>query len=132
MKTETGKMDNKTEISSLLYNWADATQKGENDKVLSNHSSDVLIFDVLTPLQYKGADEYKKSWAEWQPEYQEESLFEIHELDITTSETVAFAHGLIKCGVSPKNDWVRATFCLLKTDDKWKITHQHISMPISK
>lgn len=132
MKTETGKMDNKTEISSLLYNWADATQKGENDKVLSNHSSDVLIFDVLTPLQYKGADEYMKSWAEWQPEYQEELLFEIHELDITTSETVAFAHGLIKCGVSPKNDWVRATFCLLKTDDKWKITHQHISMPISK
>ena len=132
MKTETGNMDNKTQISKLLYHWADATQKGENDKVLSNHSSDVLIFDVLTPLQYKGAEEYKNSWGEWQPEYKEESLFEIHELDITTSETVAFAHGLIKCSVEPKIDWVRATFCLLKTDDKWKIIHQHISMPISK
>jgi ketosteroid isomerase-like protein len=132
MKTVSSNNDNMMQISKLLYDWADSTQKGENDDVLSNHSSDVLIFDVLTPLQYKGAEKYKESWGEWQPEYKEESLFEIHELDITTSETVAFAHGLIKCGIEPKIDWVRATFCLLKTDEKWKIIHQHISMPISK
>jgi ketosteroid isomerase-like protein len=26
-------------------------------------------------------------------------------------------------------DIVRATFCLQRTDDAWKVTHQHISKP---
>ena len=132
MTTENSKVTDETQIQQLLDDWAKATREGNNDAVLSNHVSDVLIFDVLAPLQYKGADVYRKSWDEWQPTSEGESLFEIHELNITTGETVAFCHGLIKCGGAPIADWVRATFCLCKMDSKWMITHQHISMPVSR
>lgn len=132
MKIDTENVDDKTQISRFQHEWADATRKDEKDKVLSNHAHDVLIFDVLAPLQYKGAEAYRKSWVEWWPTSEEESLFDIQELSITASETVAFAHGLIKCGGTPTIDWVRITFCLCKTNGKWMITHQHGSMPVDK
>jgi ketosteroid isomerase-like protein len=132
MKTEKSKITDKEQIRELINDWAKATREGDDDAVLSNHSSDVLIFDVLAPLQYKGATKYRKSWDEWRPTDEGEALFEIHELGITAGDTVAFAHCLIECGKKPNTDWVRTTFCLQKTDSKWMITHQHSSMPVSR
>jgi ketosteroid isomerase-like protein len=132
MTNETGELTNEAQIRQLLDDWAKATREGDNDAVLSNHSSDLLIFDVLAPLQYKGAAAYRKSWDDWRPTDEGEALFEIHELGITAGETVAFAHCLIECGKKPNSDRVRTTFCLQKTDGKWMITHQHVSMPISR
>lgn len=132
MTPEKSKVAEEAQIRELINDWAKATREGNDDAVLSNHASDVLIFDVLAPLQYKSAEEYRKGWDEWQPELSDESLFEIHELSITAGETVAFAHFLLECGNRPNVDWVRATFCLQKTDGKWMITHQHSSMPVSR
>lgn len=132
MTTHDTQAGNEIQIRKLINNWADETRTGNDDAVLSNHAADVLIFDVLAPLQYKGADAYRRSWDEWRPSDEGESLFEIHELSITAGETIAFAHCLIECGGTPKTDWVRATFCLRKTDGKWLITHQHGSMPVSR
>jgi ketosteroid isomerase-like protein len=132
MTTETTKTTNEIQIRELINDWAKATREGDDDAVLSNHASDVLIFDVLAPLQYKGVLAYRKSWAEWRPTDEGEALFEIHELGITAGETVAFAHCLIECGKKPNSDWVRATFCLQKSDGKWMITHQHGSMPVGR
>ena len=132
MKTETTKSTNEVQIRELINDWAKATREGDDDAVLSHHAADLLIFDVLAPLQYKSADEYRKSWDEWRPTDEGEALFELHELGITAGDTVAFAHCLIECGKRPNSDWVRATFCLQKTDGKWMITHQHGSMPVSR
>ena len=130
--TETSSINNEAQIRQLLHDWAAATREGDDEAVLSNHASDVLIFDVLAPLQYKGADAYRKSWDEWRPTDKGEALFEMHELGIKAGETVAFAHCLIECGKKPNSDWVRATFCLQKTDGKWIVAHQHGSMPVSR
>ena len=131
MSIETSKFTDEDQIRQLLNDWAKATREGDKDAVLSNHASDLLIFDVLAPLQYKGAEAYRKSMDEWWPTDDGEALFEMHELGITTGETVAFAHCLIECGKKPNPDWVRTTFCLQKINGKWMITHQHSSMPIS-
>ena len=132
MTTETSKLTNEEQIRQLLDDWVKATREGDDDAVLSNHAADLLIFDVLAPLQYKGAAAYRKSWDEWRPTDEVEALFELHELGITAGETVAFAHCLIECGEKSNSDWVRTTFCLQKSDGKWMITHQHGSMPVSR
>jgi uncharacterized protein (TIGR02246 family) len=122
------------QIHELLEQWAEATRTGKQDKVLSNHASDVLIFDVLPPLKYEGAAAYRKSWDEWQPETTGQGLFDLHELQVTAGLDLGFAHAIIHCGGthpdgSKFEDKVRATFCLRKIDGRWLITHQHISMP---
>ena len=131
MSIETSKITDEAQIRQLLDDWVKATREGDKDAILSNHASDLLIFDVLAPLQYKGAEAYRKSLDEWWPTDDGEALFKMHELNITADDTVAFAHCLIECGKKPNPDWVRATFCLQKINGKWMVTHQHGSMPIS-
>lgn len=132
MTIETSKLTDEAQIRQLLDDWAKATREGNDEAVLHNHASDLLIFDVLAPIQYKGAEAYRKSWDEWRPTDDGEALFEMHELSITAGDTVAYAHCLIECGKKPNSDWVRATFCLQKCDGEWIITHQHVSMPVSR
>jgi ketosteroid isomerase-like protein len=132
MTIKTIKTIDEVQIRELINDWEKATREGNDDEVLSNHAADLLIFDVLAPLQYKGAAAYRKSWGEWRPTDEGEALFEMHELGITAGETVAFAHCLIECGKKTNSDWVRATFCLQKTNGKWMITHQHGSRPVSR
>lgn len=132
MKIEANNLADESLIRQLLDDWAKATREGDKDTVLSSHVPNLLIFDVLAPLQYKGAEAYRKSLDEWWPTDEGEALFEMHELNITAGDTVAYAHCLIECGKKSNSDWIRATFCLQKCDGEWIITHQHVSMPVSR
>ncbi|RDE50668.1 MAG: ketosteroid isomerase [Candidatus Accumulibacter meliphilus] len=127
-------MKDQVEIQQLLERWALNTRTGKQDNILENHSESVVVYDVLPPMKYESAEEYRKSWDEWQPETTGESLFNLHDLKVVAGSDVAFAYGLIHCGGTLPDginfeDWVRATFCLEKNGGKWVVTHQHISMP---
>lgn len=135
MAMQTNDLTDEEQIRKLLEQWAYTTRMGLQDEVLANHAPDVVIFDVLPPLKYDGADAYRKSWDEWQPETDGPGQFDLHELKITTGNDVAFAYGLIHCGGTTPDgkkfeDWVRATICFCKKDGNWLVTHQHISMPV--
>lgn len=133
-------MENKTDttdeeqVRTLLEEWAAATRQNRSNDILANHAADVLIYDVLPPMKYEGAEAYRRSWDDWQPDIQGEGQFNLEDLVVTAGADVAFAHGFIRCGGTLPNgrtfeDLVRATFCLKKVDGDWQITHQHISKP---
>ena len=134
LTADTGCHTDESQIRALLHAWAEATRTGRRDDVLARHAPDVVIYDVLPPLQYHGADAYRRSWDEWQPETAGPGRFDLHELRVTAGADVAYAHGLIHCGGTLPDgrtfeDWVRATFCLRRTPDGWVVAHQHVSMP---
>lgn len=125
------------EVEQLLRQWAENTRLGKKDLILADHDPEVVIFDVLAPLVYRGADEYRASWDEWQPETEGEMTFHFTELKVSAGADRAFAYGLIQCGGiledgSPFEDLVRATFCLERQEDEWVIAHQHISKAIAE
>jgi ketosteroid isomerase-like protein len=124
-----------TEIRALVERWAAATRHDQKDEVLSGHATDVLIYDVLPPMMYKGTAEYRKSWDEWQPSFETPSLFEVQDLKVVVGGDAAWCHGLIRCGGrlpdgKEVENLVRATFCLTMRNGKWQIAHQHLSMPL--
>ena len=128
--------EDETEIRSLLENWTQATREGRQDDVLKRHAADVVIYDVLPPLKYTSAADYRASWDEWQPAAKGEMKFELEELKVYTGVDTAFAFGILQCGGTLPSgkqfkDTVRATFCLRKDGDDWIVMHQHISKPIS-
>ena len=130
-------MNNRTAIREVIENWASHTLAERKDRILENHQSDALFFDVLAPDQYKGVKAYRDSWDEWQPELGESFHFGLDQLQVTAGQEVGFAHGFIRCGGTTKSghvfdDVVRATFCLVKADDRWCISHQHISKPVPR
>jgi ketosteroid isomerase-like protein len=125
------------QIRATLDAWAEATRQNRKDDVLKNHVPDLVIFDVLPPMKYESAAEYRRSWGDWQPEVRSESQFDLENLTITAGSDVAFAHCFVRCGGSMPNgrsfqDLVRATFCLRKIDGSWKVSHQHISKPFQR
>jgi len=133
MKKQTDTAD-EAQIRTLLEEWASATRQDRKSEVLANHTTNVLIYDVLPPMKYEGAEAYRRSWDEWQPETQGESQFDLEELVITAGADVAFATCFIRCGGTTPDghvfqDLVRATICLQKISGAWKVTHQHISKP---
>ena len=120
--------------ATLLDDWTRATREGRSDDVLSGHAADVVIYDVLPPLRYTSASEYRASWDDWQPDTQGAMRFELDELEVRAGDDTAFAFGLLRCGGTLPDgktfsDTVRATFCLGKAAGHWRVVHQHLSKP---
>jgi ketosteroid isomerase-like protein len=116
------------EILTIIEDWAQAIRDGDMEGILKNHSSDVVMFDVPMPLQNIGLDAYKKTW-ELFFRYSQggEGSFELVDLEITSSDTVAFCHALLRIGrLEPE---CRLTIGLKKIGVNWCIVHEHHSAP---
>jgi uncharacterized protein (TIGR02246 family) len=117
-------------IRELIQHWAEAARAKDMDGALANHTDDIMLFDVPKPLFVKGIDEYKKAWELFfENSFIGPGSFEVTELQITTGETVAFAHGLLHIGGS-QEPVGRLTLGLRNVRGDWLIAHEHHSYPL--
>lgn len=134
MNTETAKATAEAEIRELVENWLKAVRAKDVNGVMSHYAADILLFDLAPPLQYRGADAYRKNWEEWFLTFRGSIGYEIRDLSITASDDVAFCHSLNRISGTRTNGeetdtWVRATVGCRKIEGKWIVTHEHISVP---
>jgi uncharacterized protein (TIGR02246 family) len=118
---------NEAQIRMLVENWARAVRAKDMDSVLANHADDIVMFDVPMPLQAKGMEEYKKTWElffDHSPGGP--GSFDVTELRITSGETVAYCHAILKI-LDSKG---RLTIGMRKENRQWLIAHEHHSYPI--
>jgi PhnB protein len=76
----------------------------------------------------------KKGLETWFSTFNGPIEYDIRELTIATGDDIAFCHSLDHMSGTmsdgQKTDlWLRNTIGLRKIDGKWKITHQHESVP---
>jgi ketosteroid isomerase-like protein len=121
-------------IRTLIDERVKAVHDKDINALLSNHTPDILSFDVIVPLQYIGVESVRERAEKWVSSYSGLIGYEIRDLSITTGETVAFCHYLYRVtgtliDGAKVEMWVRATVCLGKIDDKWTIVHEHQSVP---
>jgi SnoaL-like protein len=83
MATQTAKTNDEAQIRQLLDNWVNALRAKDIDGLMTHYAPDMLLFDLAPPLQYKGADAYRKSWEEWLPTFQGPVGYEIRDLSIS-------------------------------------------------
>lgn len=129
--------ENKAEearIRELIDNWAVKFRAKDLDGIMSIYAPEIVSFDAIAQLQFKGVEAYKKHWEACLSFCQGPIIFEMHELDITASDDVAFSHCLNWCGGTDesgeeKASWMRATVCWRKLNGKWKVVHEHYSAP---
>jgi ketosteroid isomerase-like protein len=76
--------EDEQQIRTLIEHWADAVHSGDLSGVLSDHTDDIVMFDVPPPYEgVRGIDAYRETWPpffEWQLRG---ASFEIVSLDIT-------------------------------------------------
>lgn len=130
----TNKTNDEEQIRQLLDDWAKEFRTKDLDGIMSIYAPDIVSFDAIAQLQFKGVNEYRKHWEACLSFCQGPITFEMRDLDITTGDGVAFSHYLTRCGGTDENgeekaSWMRATVCLRKINGKWKVAHEHYSAP---
>jgi uncharacterized protein (TIGR02246 family) len=134
MAVKNSKANDQARIRQLLDNWVEALHSKNVDAVMSHYAPDIVAFDLAPPLQYRGADAYRQNLEAWFPTFRGPIGYEIRDLSIAASDDVAFCHSFNRItGTRTDNEktdvWVRATVCCRKSDGKWKIVHEHQSVP---
>jgi len=126
--------DEAVQIRRLLEQWAKAVRAKDLDGIVAHYAPDILAFDGIGPLQFKGRDAYGRHWEACLEMCSGPMIFEIHELDIEARNDLAFGHYLGRCGGTGADGkeqagWFRVTVCCRKTNGRWKVAHEHFSAP---
>ncbi|MGH8501891.1 MAG: YybH family protein [Gammaproteobacteria bacterium] len=134
MNDRTSSATSETEVRALIDKWLSAVRANDVDGIASHYAPDILAFDAIAQLQFKGVDAYKKHWQACLAMCPGPMTFEIHDLKITAGDDVAFSHCLCWCGGTDENgeqkaSWMRMTAGYRKADGKWKVAHEHFSAP---
>jgi uncharacterized protein (TIGR02246 family) len=124
----------KAQIRALIDRQAEAIRAKDVEGSVASYAPDVLMFDVVDPLQRVGADAVKERLAAWFSSFQGAVGFERRELSIAAGDEVAFAHSLNRVSATTTDGreldmWWRATVCCRKRDGRWMVTHEHASVP---
>jgi ketosteroid isomerase-like protein len=111
----------------MVDRWALAVRTKDMDGVLANHTDDIVMFDVPMPPQSTGMEEYKGTWnLFFDFNRGGPGSFDVTDLRITASESVAYCHGFLKIFDS----MARITIGLRKEGGRWLIAHEHHSYPV--
>jgi ketosteroid isomerase-like protein len=122
------------QIRARIDERANAVRARDVNGAMATIAPDIISFDVVNPLHYRGVDAARKRTEEWFSSFQGPLGYEMRDLRITAGEDVAVAHSLnhysgttIDGGTLDR--WVRATVCYRTSEGTWLITHEHSSVP---
>jgi ketosteroid isomerase-like protein len=123
-----------TDIQTLIENWARAVREENRAGIRADHDSEMLMFDVPPPFLSRGLDAYMATWETFLSWSEKPVAFDFHDVTITGGEDVAFATAIGRCaGVDLNGEReeleFRLTMCLRKFDGRWRVVHEHHSLP---
>jgi uncharacterized protein (TIGR02246 family) len=129
--------NNEAEIKALYDDWAKAFEARDIDGIMAVYApgDELIAYDVVAPLQYKGKDAYRKDYLDFLAQYDGPIHVEYRDMRILSSGTIGIIHavermtGKLKDG-QPSDLWLRATSGVQKINGKWLIVHDHISVPV--
>lgn len=129
-------LDTETQVLEVLEQFSDAVCTGDLDQIVSYYAEDVTGFDMMPPLRIQGMQQYRKVWKEYFTDYFRFPVsFTFGRQKILAMGDAACSYGLAHVTGTTKDgeivdNWIRNTTCLLKQNGKWKIIHDHNSVPI--
>src|SRR5437868_2559633 len=83
-----------SQIRKLMDARSHAVRTKDINRAMSNIAPDVVSFDVVYSLQYRGFEASRKRTQEWFSSFQGSIGYEVRDLGITMGDTVAFCHSL--------------------------------------
>jgi ketosteroid isomerase-like protein len=121
------------EIRELFESRTRALASKDAAALAAANDAAVVVFDAVAPFVHHGSETAARK-REWLAAYRTGIGHEIRDLKITADANLAFCHFLVRISGTMLDDtevsmWVRATSCLRKRDDGWKIVHEHASVP---
>ena len=125
------------QISQTLAQWQKAFEAKDVNGVMAMYAAGnaVTSYDLVPPLQYTGADAYRKDYTDFFGQFDGPLRVELRDSHIEAGGNIAFAYGLerisgkLKSG-EPVDIWVRYTSGFKRIDGQWRDVHDHVSVPV--
>ncbi len=135
MKPSTDQSSDFSKIETILKHRIEAIKSQDIENAVSNYAENVLLFDVVGPLQKTGAQVAKQRLEEWLSAMESPVGYEVSHINIKASDTIAFCSSLnhvlsTKIDGSKLDMWWRETLCFEKKNDNWVIVQVHSSVPM--
>jgi ketosteroid isomerase-like protein len=125
--------EDEADILALVEFINEAHHDKDAAAIVAPYADNAIVCDLAPPLVHQGMDlQVKQAWLDtWDGPIERES----RDFKFTVSGDFAFGHGYFRLGGSPKSAgrrisfWMRATLCLQREGNAWKIVHEHTSVP---
>ncbi|RJG14394.1 SgcJ/EcaC family oxidoreductase [Pseudomonas cavernicola] len=121
----------RAEIEALFQRLVRAHADRDADAIVEAYAPDAVIYDLAPPLGRRGMK--RDSVATWLAGWDGPIQIGARDVDLTVDGDVAFASALNRMrGRQSGEDqdlWYRTTMCLRKTNGRWRIVHDHSSVP---
>ena len=133
MATVAMKTNDEVKIRELIDHWANAARTSDLDGIMCPYAPDIVAFDAIAQLQFKGKDAYRKHWEACQSMCSGSMIFEVHDLHVAAGDDglrpLSQPVRRDRAGWRGKVGWMRATVCCRKIDGRWLVVHEHFSAP---
>ncbi|NQD91796.1 SgcJ/EcaC family oxidoreductase [Pseudomonas sp. CrR25] len=134
MSTAHRLQDPQNQAQALLESWAQAVQAKDVARIVSHYAADVVAYDAILQLQFKGRDAYGAHWQACMEMCAGPGVFELHQPTLLVGDDLALAHYLCRCGGTDdkgqeQSSWMRVTQGYQKRAGQWLIVHEHFSAP---
>jgi ketosteroid isomerase-like protein len=131
--TQTIASTNESEIRVLIDRWAKAVGDQNRPAIRADHDAGMLMFDVPPPFLSRGLEAYMATWETFFSCVEKPVTFHFTDVQVTAGNDVAFATAIGHCvdrssGKREELDF-RLTMGLRKVDGRWRILHEHHSLP---
>ncbi len=128
--------DDNAQINALYQQFATALRHKDLNALMAFYprGNSLFVFDVSTPREHVGWQSYYDDWKGFFASIKGNPGFSISELGITISGDVAYTHSIQSLTGNMGNLHaltVRVTDVLRKTNGKWLIVQEHVSVPIN-
>jgi ketosteroid isomerase-like protein len=128
-------VDEKAAIQALYNDWNDAFLKKDVNTIMSFYAPGVFAFDVVPPREYPTWNAYKKDWQDFFTAFPGPVANSLSEVNITVVGSVAYTRCIDDGTLTGKDGSkmhmvVRVTDVLRKSNGKWRIVQEHVSVPV--
>ena len=132
--SQSQELNDEGQIQALIERWAKAVREENRAAIRADHDPEILMFDVPPPFLSRGLDAYMATWETFFSSTEKPVTFAFHDVKITCGQDVAFATATGKCvNIDPSGRRepleFRLTMGLRKIDGKWRVMHEHHSLP---
>ena len=122
-------------VHAVLESIARAVRSKNVEAMLAQCATDLVTFDMVPPIKHEGTDALRGLWEKSLEGFEAPLDYDFQRLHIEVGGDVAFARALNRFGGTRTDgtqivNWLRSTFVLRKIDGRWKVVHEHVSVPI--
>jgi uncharacterized protein (TIGR02246 family) len=126
-----GSTTDRAEIEALFQKLTRAHADHDADAIVEAYAPDAVIFDLSPPLGRRGMN--SESVAAWLAGWDGPIQIDACDVNLTVDRDLAFVSALSgmrgRQGGEDQDMWFRTTMCPRKTGGRWRIVHDHSSVP---